>query len=207
LRLSPTYILNRPFVWRLLMALLLVLLPLAYFFLVVKGQLVLAIGDSWLYSLPMRMLLGQMIVQGTLPLWNPFTFAGMPFLATTQPGVLYPPNWLFAILPPGAALNAVRWSATGAGIIALHVLAGLPQATVHLALVCGPYALFSLFLRTGRPQNRSARWRFAAAVLVMAVCGALLSAIQLLPARELQLQGERAAIPYESKVSGESNND
>src|SRR5574341_1799311 len=92
---------------RLLIALVLALLPLAYFFPAVKGELVLAAGDAWLYSLPMRMLLGRMIAQGTLPLWNPHTFAGMPLLASSQPGVLYPPNWLFAALPPGAAINAV----------------------------------------------------------------------------------------------------
>lgn len=33
-----------------------------------------------------------------LPLWNPYMFAGMPFLADIQTQVFYPPNWLFAFL-------------------------------------------------------------------------------------------------------------
>src|SRR5581483_1133995 len=83
------------------------LLLLVYFLPAVRGRVLLAIADSWTYSLPMRMLLGRMIASGTLPLWNPYTYAGMPLLAAVQPGVLYPPNWLFAVLPPGVAMNAV----------------------------------------------------------------------------------------------------
>ena len=71
------------------------------------GKIILTGGDGWTYSLPVRVLLGRMIASGTLPLWNPYIFAGTPLLASVQPGVLYPLNWLFALLPPGAAMNAV----------------------------------------------------------------------------------------------------
>ena len=37
--------------------------------------------------------------QGRLPLWNPFTFGGTPFLAGYQPAVLYPPGVIFWVLP------------------------------------------------------------------------------------------------------------
>lgn len=40
-----------------------------------------------------------------LPLWNPHIFFGTPFLAQLQPGLLYPPNWLFVWLPLTVALN------------------------------------------------------------------------------------------------------
>ena len=36
---------------------------------------------------------------GELPLWNPYQFAGAPFLATGQASVLYPPSVLFHVLP------------------------------------------------------------------------------------------------------------
>src|SRR5581483_1803294 len=233
----------------------------------------LAIADSWTYSLPMRMLLGRMIASGTLPLWNPYTYAGMPLLAAVQPGVLYPPNWLFAVLPPGVAMNAVtiltyhvalvgtylyaraltlnrtgalvaamaftfggfmighqemtnyvaaaawlpwillaieklyrsgswkeswRWAALGALFIALQCYAGLPQATWQTMLVCGPYFLFSLACRDEEPRSWRFALRFTASISVMALSGALLSAVQLLPTVELQQQGDRAAIPYEA---------
>lgn len=258
---------------RLLALLVLVSLPLLYFFPAVSGRAVLAVDDSWTYSLPLRILTGQMLAQGTLPLWNPYTFGGMPLLAAIQPGVLYPPNWAFAFLSPAAAMNFLvittyhfalagtylylralrasrvsalvaataftfggfminhleqinfiaaaawlpwlmwvleklyqsrtwrarwRWVTGGALIIAAHFFAGLPQATWHIILVSAAYVLFSLTLRADGALARAVRLRFSAAVLALAVCGALLTLIQLLPTIELQGQGERAAIPYEA---------
>jgi hypothetical protein len=258
---------------RWMTVLLLVLIPLFYFYPAVRGEVVLMMGDSWSYSVPMRILLGRFITEGTLPLWNPYVFAGMPLLAAIQPGVFYPPNWLFAVLPPGVAINVVvittyhlaligsflyarqlgldivaalvtgltftfggfmishleqvnyiasaawlpwlllvvekifrsrswreawRWASFGAVVISLHVFAGLPQATLQIAVVCGSYFLFSLFVREDRPREWRDRRRFMTAIAVMALCGILISAIQLLPTKELQVQGERLAISYES---------
>lgn len=260
----------------------LLLLPLLYFYPAVQKEVVLAMGDSWSYSILLRMLQASMMSEGMIPLWNPYTFAGMPLLAAIQPGVLYPPNWLFLIFSPGVAMNlvvittyhialigtylylrtlacgraaaflgalaftfggfmishleqvnyiaataylpwilyclqnlkdAVDWRASlrmaslGAIVIALHSFAGLPQATFQIALLGGPYFLLLLFqLRDDQtPADRrpaspgaSRSIRFFLAVCLMGLVGVLLSAIQLSPTRELQLQGERAGIPYES---------
>ena len=43
--------------------------------------------------------------QGNLPLWNPYIFSGTPYLAGFQSGLLYPPNWLYLILPLRNAIN------------------------------------------------------------------------------------------------------
>jgi hypothetical protein len=57
------------------------------------------------------------LARGNLVLWNPYSFAGAPFLGGFQPGLLYPPNWLHLVLPTALAINAG---------IALHVfLAGV----------------------------------------------------------------------------------
>ncbi len=57
------------------------------------------------------------LAKGHVVLWNPHTFAGAPFLAGFQPGLLYPPNWLHIVFTPARAINL--------GIV-LHVfLAGL----------------------------------------------------------------------------------
>jgi hypothetical protein len=45
---------------------------------------------------------------GHLPLWNPYLFLGVPFLANLQAAVLYPLHWPFTWLPPSTALI---WSA------------------------------------------------------------------------------------------------
>jgi Bacterial membrane protein YfhO len=255
---------------RSLAALALTLLPLIYFSPAVIGRTVLVHGDSLSYSILMRMFSGEMLAAGVFPMWNPHTFGGMPLFAAIQPGVLYPANWGFAILPTWIAMNllvittyhvaligtylyarairlnvvgalvaasaftfggfmicqleqinfiaaaawlpwvllsiekirrsrswreAWRWVVGGSVVIVLQVFAGLPQATWLIIMVSGPYLLFSLIARVDPGQNRL---RFVSAVAAMCACGALLSSIQLLPSFELQQQGVRAAIDYET---------
>lgn len=43
------------------------------------------------------------IRQGEIPLWNPYLFAGAPFLATGQHGMLYPFSWIFFFMAPDKA--------------------------------------------------------------------------------------------------------
>ena len=44
------------------------------------------------------------LLHGEVPLWNPYEFAGIPFLATGQPSVFYPPTiLLYGLLPRQAA--------------------------------------------------------------------------------------------------------
>jgi hypothetical protein len=42
---------------------------------------------------------------GHLPLWNPYTFSGEPFLGGAQSALFYPPNLIFLFLPLERALN------------------------------------------------------------------------------------------------------
>jgi hypothetical protein len=98
---------NYEFLSRRVAACLLMALPVLYFFSAVIGKILLAPGDGWVQNYPLRTLLGQMLARGEFPLWNPYIFGGMPLLATVYPGAAYPPNWLFALLPPGIAMNFV----------------------------------------------------------------------------------------------------
>lgn len=43
--------------------------------------------------------------EGRFPLWNPYEFLGMPFVAGLQSGLFYPANWLCAVLPLGLGVN------------------------------------------------------------------------------------------------------
>jgi hypothetical protein len=52
-----------------------------------------------------RAYLTDSVRHGHLPLWNPFTYAGQPFLGGFESAVLYPPNLLFLCLPLTRALN------------------------------------------------------------------------------------------------------
>ena len=53
------------------------------------------------------------LAKGNLALWNPHIFSGMPFFGGFQSALLYPPNWLYLVLPIAKAINVS---------IALHVL-------------------------------------------------------------------------------------
>jgi hypothetical protein len=45
------------------------------------------------------------LARGNLALWNPHIFCGCPFFGGMQSALLYPPNWLFMVLPLVTALN------------------------------------------------------------------------------------------------------
>jgi len=255
---SPRYL------GRLIAAAVLILLPVIYFYPAVLGEVALVQGDGWMQNFGARALTGQMLARGWMPLWNPFIFAGSPHLAGIYAGALYPPNWIFAALPPGTAMNVLvittfhcaiigtylyarrigsdragalvaavvfafggymvthightariaaaawlpwillaleclyvkaswRWIALGSLFVALQIFAGDPQMTAYAAIVCLPYLFFSLFAR----EERERRGRFAAAAAAMTVCGALISAPQVLPTLELIPLGERATPSYE----------
>lgn len=65
--------------------------------------------DSVAYFYPSRTLLGRALKSGEIPLWNPYQMCGAPFLADYQSAVLYPPNWLFAILPADRAFGLLAF--------------------------------------------------------------------------------------------------
>lgn len=65
--------------------------------------------DAFVYFYPLRSYIMETLGRGQLPLWNPYLFAGSPYLANTQTAIFYPGTWLFALLdvPRAYALNFV----------------------------------------------------------------------------------------------------
>jgi hypothetical protein len=61
-------------------------------------------GDITNYFLPTMVFIRDSLLRGELPLWDPYQFAGTPFLALHTPAVLYPFLLVFALLPPSVAL-------------------------------------------------------------------------------------------------------
>lgn len=98
-----------PIAWRHWLA----ALVLAGFVLLMYGRLlfgdrVLATGDILLYFYPYRDYAASALTTATLPLWNPYLFAGAPFLANPQAAVLYQLHWPLAWLP---VTKQIYWSA------------------------------------------------------------------------------------------------
>lgn len=90
-----------------------VLLVLALFVALLYARLlftnrVLASGDILLYFYPYRDYAAAALRGGEIPLWNPYIFLGVPFLANPQAAVLYPLHWPLSWLP---VTTQVYWSA------------------------------------------------------------------------------------------------
>ena len=80
-------------------------ITLAFFFRLLDGREVLAFKDLSRYFYPLRYLMVEMVKSGQLPLWNPYIFCGMPFMATLQVGFFYPLTIIHYILPFDLAFN------------------------------------------------------------------------------------------------------
>ena len=60
-------------------------------------------GDNLTQNYPLRVLVGQLIAHGRLPLWDAGIWSGVPLLAGWNAGAMFPGTWLFAALPSVAA--------------------------------------------------------------------------------------------------------
>jgi hypothetical protein len=70
-------------------------------------NLILARGDTFLYFYPYWEAAAEALRSWRIPLWNPNLFMGVPFLANSQVGFLYPFNWLvWWLLPTTSAVKA-----------------------------------------------------------------------------------------------------
>jgi hypothetical protein len=85
------------------------------------------------YFQPLRWFTAQQLRAGALPLWNPYSASGEPWLANPQTGVFYPPAWLFLALPFAKAYMlylALHLLVLGWGAYALFVRDAAPGAAL-----------------------------------------------------------------------------
>jgi hypothetical protein len=102
-------------------------LTLLFFYRLAFTDLILARGDTFAYFYPYWDARDTALIAGRLPLWSPELFMGVPLLANSQLGTLYPPNWLTI---PLDAPEAVRvsillhsaWATLGAALLARRTL-------------------------------------------------------------------------------------
>ena len=75
-------------------------------------------GDFYLFTYPLADVAFEMLGEGTIPHWNPYTDCGVPLLISVQQGVLYPPNWIHLLVSTERAfclLIVVHTLLAGAG--------------------------------------------------------------------------------------------
>jgi hypothetical protein len=74
-------------------------------------------SDFFVQHLPAKhFLVRSWQEDGELPLWCPYSFAGMPFVHDPHVGLFYPPNWVLLLVPPGRVGAATSW------LVVAHVL-------------------------------------------------------------------------------------
>jgi hypothetical protein len=78
---------------------LLALLAVIIFLPALLKREVFTLRDHFDYFQPLRAFTAEELKAGRLPLWNPYSASGEPWLANPQTGVFYPPAWLFLVLP------------------------------------------------------------------------------------------------------------
>ncbi len=194
-----------------LAALLLLLIPVLWFAPVLTGQRTLLPADN-LYSwepwrtfaaqvgvdVPHNELLSDLILENypwkrfvreslqarQIPLWNPYLFSGMPFLADAQHSALYPFSVLFWILPLEMAygwFTALQIALAG---ISLYALARALRLSRPAALIGGVAYMLSGFFMVSVV--------FTMMIAAAAWLPALLACIEIV----IRKQEEKGDIPY-----------
>lgn len=102
-------------------------LALGFFWKIAFTDLILPRGDVFTYFYPYWEYRNAVLRAGQIPFWNPYLFMGVPFLANSQTGVLYPPNWLLIPFDAATAIKAaivlhISWAAIGAYLFARRSL-------------------------------------------------------------------------------------
>jgi len=93
-------------------------------------------SDVFLYYLPVYETLYGALLEGELPLWNPYQLCGIPRLASLQAGFFYPGHVLYLLLPVKVAFALTGWlhlTLAGAGMLALVRRLGLGAGSALVA--------------------------------------------------------------------------
>lgn len=104
------------------------------------------LADLILENYPWKHLLASALETRQLPLWDPYIFAGHPFLANGQNAALYPLTWIFFILPIPRAFGVFIAVQLGVAGISMYVLTRTIGANRLGAFLAGIAFQFSGFL-------------------------------------------------------------
>jgi hypothetical protein len=178
-----------------LVAVILLLLVFASFPGVVLGTRTFVFRDFGLFSYPVAWFQRQSFWRGELPLWNPYSFCGIPFLAQWNTMCLYPPALFYLLLPlawslPVFCLLHLVWGGLGmfhlarrwtrhslAGALA-GIIFGFSGLSLNLLMWPSHVATFSwvpwvlwLVPKGWRLGGRNLAWGIAAAAMQMLAGG------------------------------------
>ncbi|MGC9394475.1 MAG: oligosaccharide flippase family protein [Anaerolineae bacterium] len=144
--------------------------------------------DLILQNYPWKRFLTTALARRELPLWDPYIFAGHPFLANGQHAGLYPLTWIFFVLPLPRAFGVFIALQLGLAGISMYIFARTIGANRLGAFLAGMTFQFSGFL-------------IVSVVHPMIVAAAswlplLLALVDLTVRRARFLRQERAMLPW-----------
>ena len=98
--------------------------------------------DLYQFFYPKRIEMVAALHSHELPLWDPLTHGGQPFLANPANTLFFPSNILFAILPPLLAFNVALVLQFVLCGLAAYALARSVDLSPRAAFVCGTVYAF-----------------------------------------------------------------
>lgn len=151
------------------------------------------LSDLVLENYPWKLLIRQALAAGELPLWNPYLFTGVPFLAAGQHSALFPASVVYYLLPLERAFGVFTW--------------------LMLALAGMNTYIFARVLRVGRAGSLFAAIAFmfsgffiSSVVFPMMIAGAawlpLLLALIEMVVRKQEEKGNAPFLPVAYIVAG-----
>jgi len=146
------------------------------------------LGDLILQNYPWKLFLRDSFQSRQLPLWNPYLFAGHPFLANGQHSALYPLSAVFYALPLWRAFGVFAWVQLGLAGMFAYVFARVLGMKPLGGLIAGITFQFSGFL-------------VVSVVHPMIVAGAswlpfILAMVELVIQQRPALAGRPASLPW-----------
>ena len=146
------------------------------------------VADLLLENYAWKRFLRQAIQERELPLWDPYIFAGHPFLANGQHSALYPLSFLFYVMPLWRAFGVFTWLQLGLAGIFAYIFARVLGIRRLGSLVVGVVLQFRGFMVTS-------------IVHPMIIAGAswlpfILTMVELIVRQQPALGGRPATLPW-----------
>jgi hypothetical protein len=144
-----------------ILTVVLILLAPAVMLYTLWGNPVSAGEDDVIYYYPMRKMVGQQLRKLQWPLENPHEATGTPLMADPQSAVMYPPTWLFAVMPPKPAYSLslmLGFAIAGLGTYAYLRRLGLVSAAAGFGALAMMFCGFLVGHRVHLSILHAAAW-------------------------------------------------
>ena len=122
-----------------LIGIFIVLLVLRFHPMIFQGK-VSVFGDNYSLMVPGKIFIAQNLLEGRLPLWNPYLFSGVPLIHDVNQSVLYFTSLIFVLFPAAIATNLsviihVILVSLGTYLLILHLYRDKRAALLGAALM------------------------------------------------------------------------